>query len=140
MKIHELPNRMKDNQLIRIPHFFGCMGEVRTAIWKPKILRDEQILNPKGFRYVVGPDLHLNDAVIYMLRGKTTHKTKHIRDAYTIYFFKHYRSALKYFKSVWEERVENNQRIADEYQKAQRKANSSNPQERVEGTAELLDF
>ena len=134
-----LPARMKDNQYFKVPRAAGCVGEPRVTIWKPKILRDEWMLNSRGFRYVVGPDLELNDAVIYMLRGKATHKTKHVHGHHTVRFFKHYRSAVAYFNEKWSERIEFNRRVEADRQYHRSKVNSENPADQVEGALGLLD-
>lgn len=140
LTIDQLPKRMKDGEMLAIPHFYGCMGEVRTVIAKPKLFKKYSSINGRGFRFVVGPDLYIHDAVMAMLTGNATHKTKHNIRGHTVYFYKNYRPAIEYFKRLFYERVETNHRLAAEHKEAQRKANSSDPQEQAEGAAKLLDF
>jgi len=149
MKItaNKIPSRLGLGKVIKAPEFFGCMNTGRRpCLGRPKIFQEYSAINLKGFRFAVGPELYLMEAVKRYLFGKATHATKDEpkvkgkTPCYTVKFYKTYKAALREFRKQWDAQTVINERMAAEANQAAQQARSNDPNEMMEGILKLADY
>ena len=101
-----LPRRLPIGKMVRGPEYYGCCNTGHM----PVLVHSAQLENfcSRGFRFCVGDDLYISDAmnaVLFPKAGKpktSVWKTKYA----TVRFFKTYKAAKKYFldrcETIWE--------------------------------------
>lgn len=92
----EYPKRLALGKMFRGTGYKGCLNTgVTPCILHSKILKDHKSLNHKCYRFVVGPQSYLHDAVMDYLTGHiNTQSTE--RAGHKIKFFKTYKSAKSF--------------------------------------------
>lgn len=110
----KLPKRLRLGQGVKGPESYGCYNTgLATVIFKSRLLK----LYKDTARFAVGPELYIADACRAKVRGRASHKTKHVDGRRVVRFFKNYGQAKKCFwglvNEVQEERRADVKRVAE---------------------------
>jgi len=133
----ELPQRLGKGRGVRGPDHYGCCNTgLAPAIMKSQALCNDPKLS-NGYKFVVGPELFVDDAIRAMYTGKVSGRTwrDHTR-RYVVRFFKNYKAAKKAFQSLVDTITQENNETRDKHVALKKAASEGNPQ----AALDLLDY
>jgi len=119
-RMKSLPLRMGMGKNIVGPDYSGCCNTgMAPAIVKSALLNEYKSMS-KGYKFVVGPELYVREAAVALLGGRLgKHKARYTRDwgRIVVRFFKTYASAKKYFMTLVNGIVAENEQQRQEHQR-----------------------
>lgn len=143
----EYPKRLGVGKIFLGPDVLGCYNSgMQPALCKSKKLKDYANLNPKGYKFIVGPRVDLHRATMAMLMGHVKGNTfqesptEKVPNPAKTKFFKTYSSAKKFHQELVSEIEEINDRIRQERDDAKARAKSNDPETAIGGAMDLADF
>jgi len=104
--------RIPVGKMLRGPDYHGCISGMSPCLVHSANL---ERWDTHGFRYAVGPEMLVSDAVRAMIDNKTSSKTRHLDNKHypwrTVYFYKTRSSATKRYITLVDAVLEANTKL-----------------------------
>ncbi len=136
----KMPSRMTTGRDLEGPDYYGCVNSgMAPAILKSKALADYGRLGlARGFKFAVGPQLFIQDAINDVIRGRMKKGATWTRDGghYKVRLFKTYKAAKAYFEKLVAEVIAINAAEQVKHRELLRKAKAGD----VQAVLALADY